>query len=206
MRATSLLIAAAALAAVATAPATAEVQKVPAGTYVLDPAHASVIWKVSHLGLSDYTARFTKFDATLDVDPAKFADAKLSVTIDPTSLETDYPFPDKKDFDKTLITDKDWMNAPEHPSITFTSTKVEVTGAQTAKVTGDLNFRGVTKPVTLDVKLNGALENHPFAKTAAMGFSASGTIDRTQFGMDKYAPAVVGSEVKLLIEAEMLKK
>lgn len=176
---------------------------VPAGTYKLDPTHASLTWKVSHLGLSNYTARFAKFDATLDFDPAAMAKSKLSVTIDPKSIRTDYPFADTKDFNKKLAEDAEYFNANAHPEITFTSTSVEMTGDKTAKVTGDMTLLGVTKPVTLDVTLNGGMKLQPFAKKPAVGFSATTTIKRSEFGFTKLVP-VVADDVTLLIEAEFL--
>ncbi|MDX2258258.1 MAG: YceI family protein [Hyphomicrobiaceae bacterium] len=199
---TALRAAAMGLALVAAVPAASAAEvDIPAGTYKLDPTHASLTWKVSHLGLSNYTARFAKFDATLAFDPKKPAEAKLSVSVDPASIRTDYPFPEQENFDKKLAEGEDWLNAKAHPAITFTSTKVEMTGDKAAKVTGDLTFLGVTKPVTLDVTLFGATKEHPFTKKAAVGFSAKGSLKRSEFGMAKYVP-MIGDEVALQIEAE----
>ncbi len=192
----------AAALALTLSPAAAQSKDVTAGTYKMDPAHASLTWKINHLGLSFYTARFTKFDATLDIDPEKPETAKLSVTVDVKSIRTDYPFANRKDFDKELIEDAKFFNAGKFPTITFTSTKVEPTGESTAKVTGDLTLLGVTKPVTLDVTLNGA-KIHPFAKKPAMGFSGTTTIKRSEFGMT-HLVGPVGDEVQLLIEAEFI--
>jgi polyisoprenoid-binding protein YceI len=176
---------------------------VPAGVYRLDPTHASLTWKVSHLGLSNYTARFTKMTADLTFDPAKPESSAIKVGVDPKSIRTDYPFADKKDFDKNLSMGEEWFNAGQHPEITFTSTKVAMTGAKTAKVTGDLTLLGVTKPVVLDVTLNNALREQPFAKKPALGFSGTTRIKRSEFGMSKYVP-IIGDEVQIIIEAEFL--
>ena len=175
-----------------------------AGTYKLDPTHASLTWKVNHLGLSFYTARFTRFDATLEIDPDKPTGAALAVTVDPRSLRTDYPFADKKDFDKILIESPDFFDANKHPEITFVSTRVEQVGETTAKVTGDLTLLGVTKPVTMDVTLNGQ-KLHPFAKKPAMGFSGEAKLKRSDFGMTHLIGGV-GDEVRLIIEAEFIKE
>lgn len=175
--------------------------KMPAGLYKLDKGHASLTWKVSHLGLSDYTARFTRFDAGLNLDPANPANSSVSVTVDPTSIETDYPFPEKKDFDAKLVSDESWFNAGTFPSIEFKSTAVEVTGENTGKITGDLEFLGVTKPLTLDVVFNGAFAMQPFSKKPALGFSATGTLKRSEWGMGTYVPNI-GDDVELLIEVE----
>lgn len=185
-------------------PTLAQTVDVPAGTYKLDLTHASVTWRVVHMGLSNYTARFTKFDATLVINPAKPEAAKLTVSIDPTSVKTDYPNPAAVDFDKEIATGDKWLNANVHKTITFTSTAVKPGAGNTAKVTGDLTLLGVTKPVTLDVKLNGAMKEHPFAKKAALGFSATGTVKRSAFGMTAMVGPILSDDVQLQIEAEMI--
>jgi polyisoprenoid-binding protein YceI len=194
-----------ALAACAMAVGAAHANKldVPAGVYKLDPTHASLTWKVSHLGLSNYTARFTKMSADLTFDPAKPESSAIKVSVDPKSIRTDYPFADKKDFDKNLSMGEEWFNAGQHPEITFTSTKVAMTGAKTAKVSGDLTLLGVTKPVVLDVTLNNALKEQPFAKKPALGFSGTTRIKRSEFGMSKFVP-IIGDDVQIIIEAEFL--
>lgn len=198
----SLLVAVAALSLGATV-SLAEKLDVPAGTYKLDPTHASLTWKVDHLGLSSYTARFTKFDATLEFDPAAMDKSKLSVTVDPMSIRTDYPLAETKDFDKKLATDPEYFNAEFFSDITFTSTAIEMTGDKTAKVTGDLTLLGETKPVTIDVTLNGAMAEQPFVKKPALGFSGKTVIKRSEFGFTKLIP-MIGDDVTLLIEAEFL--
>ena len=198
------VILSAALAFAAAAPAAAQLAgDAPAGTYKIDPTHASVHFKVSHLGLSNYTARFIRFDATLTIDPAKPEAAKLEASVDPTSLRTDFPFADKKDFDKALIEDAKWFNAGVAKSISFKSTGVKMTGAKTADVTGELSLLGVSKPVTLKATFNGGMKEQPFAKKPAMGFSAVGTIKRSDFGMSYLVPNI-GDEVQIIIEAEFL--
>ena len=187
---------------IAALPASAQLATdAPAGTYKIDPAHASVTFKVSHLGLSNYTARFTKIDATLALDPAKPEAAKLTAVIDPTSIRTDYPFPDKENFDKVLAESAKWFNAGVAKSITFKSTGVKMTGAKTADVTGDLTLLGVTKPVTLKVTFNGAMASHPMAKKPAAGFSATTMVKRSDYGMTNALP-FIGDDVTVLIEAE----
>ncbi len=175
----------------------------PAGTYRMDRAHSSLTWKVNHLGLSNYTARFTKFDATLDIDPASPQSAKVVVTVDPTSVRTDYPFTERRDFDKDLGGGENFFNAKEFTRITFSSTRVERTGKTTANVTGDLTLRGITKPLTIYVTLNGA-KQHPMAQAPALGFSGVAKLKRSDFGMTFMLP-LIGDEVTLLIEAEFIR-
>lgn len=189
-------------AVLATSPAVAQIAtEAPAGTFKLDPTHASVHWKVNHLGLSNYTGRFTRMDATLVFDPAKPEQATLEATVDPASIRTDYPAPDKHDFDKTLSTDAKWFNAGASPSISFKSSSIKMTGPKTADVAGELALLGVKKPVTLKATFNGGMKEHPFAKKPAVGFSAVGTLKRSDFGMGYLVPNV-GDEVQIIIEAE----
>ena len=181
----------------------------PAGTYTLDPTHASLVWTVNHFGLSNYTARFTKFDATLEFNPDDASATSLTVTIDPTSVETDYPGDFKAThadspydtFDDEIAQDAGYFNAGEYPEITFTSTEITQTGPSTGTVTGDLTFLGVTKPVTLDVTYNGTA-TFPWApEQPKIGFSATGSFNRSAFGLEKLVPNV-GDEVNLTIETE----
>ena len=175
------------------------------GAYKLDRTHASVTWKVSHLGLSNYTARFNTMDAELNYDPSDPSKSSINATIDPASVNTGFPMSVRpEDFDKVLRGDK-WFDVAKYPAITFRSTKIEKTSDKTGKITGDLTLHGVTKPVTFDVTLNGAFESDPLSKAPSLGFSASTKIDRTAFGMDALVP-YVGSEVTILIEAEFRKK
>jgi polyisoprenoid-binding protein YceI len=176
----------------------------PEGNYTLDLSHASVVWKVSHFGLSNYVGRFTDFDATIDYSPSDISKSKISATINPMSIQTAYPNPEKEDFDNTLATGKSWFNANQFTSINFVSTSIEMTGDTNAKMLGNLTFLGVTKPVTLDVKFNGAMQRQPLTGKATMGFSATTSIKRTDWGMTIYAPNI-GDEVSVMIEGEFTK-
>lgn len=176
--------------------------EMPAGVYKVDPSHASLVWKVSHMGLSYYTARFTDFDIDLTLDPADPKNSFVRAEIDPTSVRTDHP--GKKDFDGEIGTGIDWLNGGEFPSIEFTSTNIEVTGVNTGVMNGKLSFLGVVKPVTLDVTFNGAKLEHPFAKKPVVGFSAHGSLKRSDWGLMTHIPSI-GDEVSFTIEAELIK-
>lgn len=176
---------------------------IPAGDYKLDKTHASLTFKVSHLGFSNYTASFTDFDAKLRFDQANAAASALEATIDPKSLTLPAPPPG---FQKDL-TGPQWLDAARYPAITFKSTRIETTGPDTGKVTGDLTLHGVTKPVTLDVTYNGGYVGHPMDPNARIGFSAKGAFKRSDFGIAYGVPAPgttmgVGDEVQVEIEAE----
>jgi polyisoprenoid-binding protein YceI len=187
----------------AVAAARAEPAALPAGTYKMDHAHSSLTWKVNHFGLSNYTARFSRFDAMLDIDPSTPESAKVLVTVDPTSIRTDYRSAEGRDFDKELGDGEKFFNAKKFTQIIFSSTRVERTGETTARVTGDLTMLGVTKPLTIEVTLNGA-KRHPTAGLPALGFSGIAKLKRSDFNMTFMLP-LVGDEVTLLIEAEFLK-
>lgn len=176
----------------------------PAGEYVLDKTHASLIWQVSHAGLTNYAARFTDFDATLTFDPKDPTKSKLNATVNPLSIQTDYVV-GERDFNKELSTDEKWFNAVKFPTIRFESTKIEKTGEHTGKIHGNLTLLGVTKPLVLDAVFNGAYAEQPFSKKPTLGFSATGKLTRSDWGLDTYAP-MIGDSVTLRIEAELAQK
>lgn len=181
----------------------ADLNEVPSGKYKLDLAHASIVWKVSHFGMSNYVARFTDFDIALNLDSENYANSTVSATIKTNSISTEYPYPEKKDFNKKLIENAELFNGTKFPEITFKSTKFTPIDKTTAKLEGELTLLGVSKPVTLDVTLNGTMSAHPFAGKPAIGFSATTTIERKDWGMVKYLPNI-GNEVAIAIEAEFL--
>ncbi len=184
--------------------AKSEFETLPSGVYELDLTHASIVWKVSHLGLSNYVARFSDFESSIQYNPENIEASVVTASINPMSIETAYPNASDKDFDSILATDEAWFNAGAFSSIDFVSTNIEMTSESTAVMTGELTFLGVTKPVTLDVVFNGAMKRQPFSGKPTMGFSASTVIDRTMWGMTKYAPNI-GADVSVMIEGEFAK-
>jgi polyisoprenoid-binding protein YceI len=182
----------------------------PAGLYKMDRGHTSVNFGVSHMGFSNYTARFTKVDGQLNFDPANPAAMSVTATIDPASIQTNYPDKDY-DFDADLR-GKNFFDTARFPQLTFKSTRVEPTGANTARVTGDLSLHGVTAPVVLDVTFNGGYAAMPMDPAGArIGFSAHGALKRSAFGMGMGVPEPgsnmgVGDEVEIMIETEFTKK
>ena len=163
-------------------------------SYQLDPNHTNILWHASHFGFSSPSGRFGIKDGKLSLDDQKPENSVIDVTIDTTSLVTGI---DK--FNEHLKS-KDFLDAEKYPTAEFKSTKVEKTGDNTAKVTGDLTLHGVTKPVTLDVTLNKEGE-HPMTHKKAAGFSASATIKRSDFGITMGVPNV-SDDVEINIEAE----
>lgn len=182
--------------AVANAQATVAAADVQAGTYKLETGHARVQFAVSHFGFSTWWGDFTGATGTLKLDPKNVAASQVDVTIPVASVATT-----NAKLDGEL---KEWFGATEHPTITFKSTKVAATSPTTADITGDLTFHGVTKPVTLKAKFGGAGTN-PMNKAYTVGFEATGTLKRSEFGVDKYVP-MVGDDVTLTISAPFEKQ
>ncbi|MDE2487747.1 MAG: polyisoprenoid-binding protein [Alphaproteobacteria bacterium] len=174
----------------------------PAAAYTLDKNHSTVVFRLSHLGFSKYTGEFAKLDGTLQFDPAHPEAMSVTATIDPTSLIIPSP---PKGFRETLL-GKTWLDAGQYPEITFRSTKVVRTGADTADVTGDFTLHGVTKPVVLHTTFNGGYAANPF-DGARVGFSAKTSIRRSDFGIAYGLPAPgnnlgVGDNIDVTIESE----
>jgi polyisoprenoid-binding protein YceI len=218
MRLLTALFAATALAACSQAPTAKKTETAPAaatpaapasdalpGAYRMDLSHTSVNFRVSHLGFSKWTARFTKMDGTLNFDPANPAAQSVTATIDATSLQTNYPDAKTLDFDAEV--EKSFLDTAKYPTITFKSTKVTPTGPNTADLTGDLTLHGVTKPVTLKATFNGGYKPNAMDPGGRIGFSAHGVFKRSDFGITYGIPAPgtnmgVGDDVEVIIETE----
>ncbi len=185
-----------ALAAALLATAATAAQAAPVG-YKLDPAHTSVAFIVNHLGFANLIGRFNSASGEVAFDKDAVQNSALKVTIDAASVDTAHA---KRD---DHLRSPDFFNAKEFPQITFKSTKIEKTGDKTGKLHGDLTMLGVTKPVVLDVTFNKDGVS-PASKLETAGFSARGTVKRTEFGM-KYGAPNIGDEIQLLIEAEAVK-
>lgn len=170
-----------------------DVSTIPSGTYKSESGHAYIAFTYSHQGYSNPIVRWGKFDATLDLNNEAPAKSSLSVNIDPASVDTGVP-----KFDEHLLS-ADFFDVANHPNITFTSTSLKQLGSDTGTVTGDLTMNGVTKPLTLDVKLN-KVGKHFRSGVPMFGISATGALKRSDWGIDKYTP--MAEDVKLMIEVE----
>ncbi len=189
----------------ATAVPTPSTAAIPAGDYVTDPAHTSLTFQVDHLSFSHYTSRFATVEAHLKLDPAHPEQASLSAKIGASSLALNTP---PKGFRDTLM-GRQFFDVAAFPEISFVSTKVEMMGAHTAVVTGDLTLHGVTKPVSMAVIFNGGYAGMAvYDAHARIGFSAHGQLKRSDFGMGFGVPAPgssmgVGDTVDFAVETEM---
>ena len=163
-------------------------------TYKIDPGHTNVLASWDHFGYSNPSINFGKAEGTIVYDAENVPNSSVQVTLPLTGLSAL-----ADEFYDHLTGDK-WFDAAKHPDASFKSTQVEAAGEGKLKVTGDLTVKGITKPVVLDVKLNKAAE-HPMKKVPAIGFDATATVKRSDFGVGAYAP-MVSDEVTLRITTE----
>ncbi len=175
-------------------PGTMDVSRVTAGSYATDPGHTLIGWRVDHFGFNDYFGIFGDVTGTLSLDPANPNAAKVDITIPVSKVTTasvgltGHLLRAGKDGGKP-----DFFG-PTPADARFVSTNVEATGTS-AKITGDLTLNGVTKPAVLDAEFSGAGTN-PFNKKATVGFHATTTIKRSEFGIT-YGIPLVSDEVAL---------
>src|SRR5690606_14782946 len=145
--------------------------------------HTSVIFIVNHLGFSNFQGRFGGTSGELTLDRENPSASSATITIDLNQVDTGV-----EGLDNHMKT-ADFLDVENHPTATFKSTSVEMTGETTAKITGDLTLLGETKPLVLDVTLTGE-GDHPMTGDHVLGFGATGTVTRSEYGMGYLAPAV----------------
>jgi polyisoprenoid-binding protein YceI len=178
--------------AIAAGSAMAEPEK-----YVLDASHSQVLFTYDHLGFSTTYNMFSGFDGEIMFDAENPANSSVSVAMPVMSMFTGW----EKRFEHFMS--EDFFGATEADMITFASTGIEVTGDNSAKITGDLTINEMTKSVTLDATLNKA-DMHPMAGKPWLGFDATTTILRSDYGLGKFAPNV-SDEMEVMISIEAMK-
>ncbi len=185
----TLLLAAALLAASSTF-AQAETK-----TFQLDKSHQFIGFEIGHFGYSKTIGRFTDVDGNFVIDEANPAKSEVDFTIQTASIDTQH---EKRD---SHLKSSDFFDVETHPTITFKSRNLELTGENKGKVTGDMTMLGVTKPVTLDFELvNDApfpLPNYKGVRT--LGFMAEGEIKRSDWGLDTFVGVPISDEVRLIL-------
>ena len=179
-----------------TVPGAADVTRVTAGTYAADPGHTLVQWKVNHFGFNDYMGLFGDVTGTLVLDPANPAAAKVDMTIPVSKVTTA-----SAGLTGHLLKPGADGKAPDFfgaapADARFVSTGVHVMeDGKSAHIMGNLTLNGQTHPVTLGAVFAGAGAN-PFSKKETVGFHATGTIKRSQFGIG-YGVPIVSDDVRL---------
>ena len=178
-------------------PGAQNLSRVKAGSYQVDPYHTMVVWTVNHMGVTPLSGAIAASGGPLVIDSADPSAAKVEVIFNIADMTTTVP-----DFTKHLLSGE-ILQADKNPTASFTSTSVEADGMN-AKITGDLTIRGVTKRVTLNAEFFGAGIN-PMVNTLDVGFSATGQINRSDFGLGYGVPAVTPDAVDLQISAAFTK-
>ncbi len=169
------------------------VQAEPA-KYMLDASHSQIVFSYSHLGFSTTYGMFSGFEGEIMFDADAPEASSVSVSMPVKSMITGW------DARTQHFMSPDFLNAAEDYDVTFVSTAIEVTGDNTAAITGDLTLNGVTKAVTLDTVMN-KNDTNPMANKPWLGFDATTTVLRSDFGLGAFAPAV-SDEVALNISIE----
>ncbi len=170
---------------------------VAAEKYVLDPSHSQVLFSYQHLGFSTTYGMFSGFDGEIMFDEANPAASSVSVSMPVMAMFTGW------EAREGHFMSEDFFGATEEDMVTFVSTGIEVTGEDTARITGDLTLNDVTKSVVLDAKLN-KQGDHPSAGKPWVGFDATTTLLRSDFNLGKFAP-YVSDEVAVTMSIEAMK-
>jgi polyisoprenoid-binding protein YceI len=170
-----------------------------ATTWQIDPAHANAQFTVRHLGISNVSGQFNKLSGTVVLDEKDVTKSSVTATVDASSVDTR-----NENRDNDLKSDG-FFDVAKFPTWTFTSTKITSNGPGKLTMVGNLTIKGVTKEVTFDV--DGPSDPTEFPpKVTRRGASATTTIHRTDFGVSKYPSAMVGDDVKIVLDIEFVKK
>lgn len=167
----------------------------PNGRYSIDPVHSTVIFKINHMGVSNFYGRFDDVSGMVMVDAENPAESVIKLTIPAAKVDTNNPDRDKH------LRSADFFNADEFKTIEFDSTKIEAKGKDEFEVSGDLNLHGVKKSVTARVKQIGFADKTQMG--ARVGYETELKIKRSDFGM-KFGleKGGVGDEVDLIVSVE----
>lgn len=172
-----------------------------AQTWTVDKAHSKVGFTVTHLLLSEVDGNFKTFDAKITAAKPDLSDAVMEMTADVNSINTENERRDGH------LKNPDWFDAAKYPTLTFKSTSFKKVDGKKYKATGDLTMHGVTKPVTLDVTMNGPItQESPKGKQEKAGLKVTGTVNRMDFGVGKAGGAVVSEEIAINVNGEFAKQ
>lgn len=170
-----------------------------AQTWNVDKAHSRFGFGVTHLSISEIDGNFKNYEATITATKPDFSDATFDITADVASINTDIEQRDAH------LKSPDFLDAEKYPKLTFKSTSFKKVSGKNYKLNGNLTFHGVTKPVTIDVVVNGPI-THPQSKKSVAGFKFTGKIKRSDFGIATSFPAsALGEDLMLNANAEFAK-
>jgi len=193
----ALALLAAPVAAFAEAAPDTNPADVKAGTFKIEPSHTRILFAVSHMGFTSWYGEFTGASGTLTLDPTKLSATSFDIIVPADTITTT-----NTTLDGELKSPK-WFDVAKYPTIEFKSGTVVRTGTNTASVTGELTFHGVTRPETLQVTFNAAGINELTNQYTA-GFNATGVLKRSEFNQSTYIP-LIGDDVSLTISAAFVK-
>jgi polyisoprenoid-binding protein YceI len=165
-----------------------------AETYGLEKSHADLLFSVSHAGFTEKHGTFRDFDATLQYDPEHVDKSQLTVTVKTESIDTGLA---RRDGD---LKGTQFLDVAKYPDMTFVSTRVASGPGGSLVIDGDLTLHGATRPLTLAARLNKSAPN-PFDKKPTLGFSATASLKRSDFGIATFVP-IIGDDVTITIDVE----
>jgi len=171
--------------------------------WAIDPMHSEVQFKVKHLVISTVSGFFKSFEGSVETEGESFEHAKIDFSIDINSIDTNQTQRDEH------LKSADFFNAEVYPHIKFHSTSFAKTGDDEYQLKGNLTIKDVTKPVTLAVEFGGSADD--FYGNTKAGFEITGKINRKEFGLTwdgvtEAGSIVVGEDIKLTINAQLLKQ
>lgn len=167
--------------------------------WTVDQAHSKIGFTVTHLMLSEVDGNFKKFDASITSAKEDFTDAVFTLSIDANSVDTDNEMRDKH------LKGADYFDVEKFPKINFTSKSITKIDAKNYKVNGDLTMHGLTKPISLNLVLNGVGKNMRTQKPLA-GFKVTGTINRKDFGVSNAPSAMLSEDIEIRAVGEFNKE
>lgn len=172
-------------------------------TWVIDPAHSEIFFKVKHLVIATVTGSFEKFEGKMVSPSDNFNDSEIEFSADVASINTNAPDRDKH------LKSADFFDSENHPKVEFKSRSFKKTGDSKYLLTGDITIRGVTKEISLEAEYGGA-NTDPWGNNR-VGFEISGKLNRHDFGLKwnvltETGGMVAGEEVKLQLNVELIKQ
>jgi polyisoprenoid-binding protein YceI len=167
-------------------------------TYTLDKNHARLSFSALHLGISFVEGIFKTFDATFVSSKPDFTDAKIEMTADVKSISTEV---EMRDNDLR----ENWFEVAKFPTLNFSSTSFTKVNEKNYLLKGNITMHGVTKPVIFNVVFNGKGQN-PFSKAYSYGFTITGKLKRSDYGIGKETVPTVGEIIGLRSNVEFIIK
>lgn len=174
-----------------------EITELSSGQYTLDPDHATLLWKINHLGFSTFIGRFNDFDASLDFNPENIGGSSLEVVINTASLDIN-----NDEFAEELR-GGNWFDTENFPQAVYRTTSLISEEGNSFVFGGELTLLGVTAPVNLNVNFHGGGRNF-LTRANTLGFSADTTFQRSVFGLDRFTSFGVGDDIELEIHVEFM--